>query len=91
VWTWTLSCPKGSPPSEALQAQPRYSGVTPIGVGGGSGVSERQTDELTSAEFEAKIAALQRELAERDAEIERLRQQLTVCCPWWEQRWHKPH
>jgi hypothetical protein len=60
-------------------------------AGRGSGMGELQTDEPTSAEFEAESTALKRELADRDEEIERLRQRLTVCCPWSEQRWHRPH
>lgn len=54
-------------------------------------MSEHQSDQPTSVDLEAEIATSKRALAERDEEIERLRQQLTVCCPWWEQRWHRPH
>ena len=45
----------------------------------------------TMEELQTAIIGLKDALAERDRAIERLRQQLGVCCPWWEQRWHRPH
>jgi hypothetical protein len=58
-------------------------------AGRGSGMGEPQTYEPTSAEFEAEIAALKRELARQAAEIGRLKQ---VCCPWQAYGWHRwPH
>ena len=41
--------------------------------------------------LQAEIVVLKDALAEREQELARLRQQLGVCCPWWEQQWHRPH
>jgi hypothetical protein len=45
----------------------------------------------TMEALQAEIVVLKDALAEREQELARLRQQLGVCCPWWEQQWHRPH
>jgi hypothetical protein len=43
------------------------------------------------AQRDAVLAALQHELAASKQEIEQLQRLAAACCPWWEQRWHRPH
>jgi hypothetical protein len=42
-------------------------------------------------ELAGEIASLKQELAQREHEVDRLRQAIAACCPWWDRRWHQPH
>lgn len=48
-------------------------------------------DQLNATDLPAEIAALKQVLAEREQEIERLRQLAVMCCPWQERPWHLSH
>ena len=54
-------------------------------------MSPTVSDQLSPAAVAAEVEALQQALAERDQEIERLRQLAAACCPWHEQPWHRLH
>jgi hypothetical protein len=42
-------------------------------------------------ELLAELAVLKHELAQAVAEVGRLQQAPSMCCPWWKYAWHRAH
>ena len=54
-------------------------------------MSPTVTDQPNATDLVAEITALKQTLAEREQEIEQLRQLAARCCPWDDKPWHLRH